>query len=199
MATTTWAWPSSTPLQQSTRGQPSSTARSAVSERERAVFILRHYHDLKLKEIAQTLGISLGSAKSYLFRSLRKLQEELADAELASDRETSHEKMSLLAKQDSRGDLDLDAKPLDRHLAGCKSCAGSTEIAATVRKFEARPTPRSRPRTGKIMGIAPGGWRTEESAKPAPRVPVTLGLRRGRGLRDFGSSSATFSARATRR
>lgn len=60
-------------------------ALAGVSERERAVFILRHYHDLKLKEIAQTLGISLGSAKSYLFRSLRKLQEELADADLASD------------------------------------------------------------------------------------------------------------------
>jgi RNA polymerase sigma-70 factor, ECF subfamily len=47
------------------------------SERERAVFILRHYHDLKVKEIAQTLGVSLGSVKSYLFRSILKLQKEL--------------------------------------------------------------------------------------------------------------------------
>ena len=60
-------------------------ALTKVSERERAVFILRHYHDLKLKEIAQSLGVTLGTAKSYLFRSLRKLKNELADAELASD------------------------------------------------------------------------------------------------------------------
>ncbi len=47
------------------------------SDRERAVFILRHYHDLKVKEIARTLNVSLGSVKSYLFRSIQKLQKEL--------------------------------------------------------------------------------------------------------------------------
>ena len=55
-------------------------ALAKFSERERAVFILRHYHDLKVKEIAQALGVSLGTAKSYLFRSIRKLQNELEDA-----------------------------------------------------------------------------------------------------------------------
>jgi RNA polymerase sigma-70 factor (ECF subfamily) len=53
-------------------------ALTKVSERERAVFILRHYHDLKLKEIAKSLGVTLGTAKSYLFRSLRKIQKELS-------------------------------------------------------------------------------------------------------------------------
>lgn len=51
------------------------------SERERAVFVLRHYHDLKVREIAQTLGVSLGTVKSYLFRSIQKLQKELDAAE----------------------------------------------------------------------------------------------------------------------
>lgn len=60
-------------------------ALTKFSERERAVFILRHYHDLKVKEIAQALGISLGSVKSYLFRSIQKLQRELDDAELCPD------------------------------------------------------------------------------------------------------------------
>lgn len=55
-------------------------ALAGFSERERAVFVLRHYHDLKVREIARTLGISLGSAKSYLFRSLRKLHRELEAA-----------------------------------------------------------------------------------------------------------------------
>jgi RNA polymerase sigma-70 factor (ECF subfamily) len=56
-------------------------ALDGFSERERAVFILRHYHDLKLKEIAEALHFSVGTAKSYLFRSLRKLQKALDDVE----------------------------------------------------------------------------------------------------------------------
>ena len=48
-----------------------------VSDREKAVFLLRHYHDLSLKEIAEALGLTVGSVKSYLFRSIKKLQKEL--------------------------------------------------------------------------------------------------------------------------
>lgn len=60
-------------------------AMSEFSEREQAVFVLRHYHELKLKEIAEALDISLGTAKSYLFRSLRKLQKALGDFEPGAD------------------------------------------------------------------------------------------------------------------
>jgi len=49
-----------------------------VSDRERTVFLLRHYNDLMLDEIAETMQISVGSVKSYLFRCLRKIQKELA-------------------------------------------------------------------------------------------------------------------------
>jgi RNA polymerase sigma-70 factor (ECF subfamily) len=52
-------------------------ALSRISEREKTVFILRHYHDLSLKEIAETLGLTVGAVKSYLFRSIKKLQREL--------------------------------------------------------------------------------------------------------------------------
>jgi RNA polymerase sigma-70 factor (ECF subfamily) len=52
-------------------------AMGRISEREKTVFLLRHYHDLNLKEIAVALGISLGSVKSYLFRSIKKIQKEL--------------------------------------------------------------------------------------------------------------------------
>lgn len=48
-----------------------------ISEREKAVFLLRHDHDLNLKEIADVLGLTLGAVKSYLFRSIKKLQKEL--------------------------------------------------------------------------------------------------------------------------
>ena len=48
-----------------------------VSPQEKAVFLLRHYDDLMLKDIAEVLGLSLGSVKSYLFRAVKKLQREL--------------------------------------------------------------------------------------------------------------------------
>jgi RNA polymerase sigma-70 factor (ECF subfamily) len=61
-----------------------------VSPQERAVFLLRHYEDLMLKDIAASLGLSLGSVKSYLFRAVRKLQRELGPATLISA-ENPHE------------------------------------------------------------------------------------------------------------
>ncbi len=54
---------------------------AGFSAREREAFVLRHYHDLKIKEIAGAMGVSLGAAKCYLFRSIQKLQRGLDDAE----------------------------------------------------------------------------------------------------------------------
>ena len=48
-----------------------------VSPQEKAVFLLRQYDELMLKEIAECLQLSVGSVKSYLFRAVRKLQKEL--------------------------------------------------------------------------------------------------------------------------
>lgn len=62
-----------------------------VSEREKNVFLLRHYHDLKLKEIAEVLSISEGSVKSYLFRVIKKLQKELRAQGFRLKLETNHE------------------------------------------------------------------------------------------------------------
>ena len=49
-----------------------------LSPRERSVFVLRHYKEMSLKEVAATLEISEGTVKSLLFRSLRKMQGALA-------------------------------------------------------------------------------------------------------------------------
>jgi RNA polymerase sigma-70 factor (ECF subfamily) len=54
------------------------TALQALSGQERAVFVLRHYHDFSLKQIAQTLEIAEGTVKSYLFRAIQQLQQELS-------------------------------------------------------------------------------------------------------------------------
>lgn len=48
-----------------------------VSSQEKTVFMLRHYNDLRLDEIAETMQISIGSVKSYLFRCVQKLRKEL--------------------------------------------------------------------------------------------------------------------------
>ena len=62
-----------------------------VSPQEKAVFLLRHYDQLMLKDIASSLGLSVGSVKSYLFRAVHKLQKELGPVQLISNAETSHE------------------------------------------------------------------------------------------------------------
>jgi RNA polymerase sigma-70 factor (ECF subfamily) len=49
-----------------------------LTQRERAVFVLRHYHAMPVKEIADCLNITVGTVKSTLFRALKHLQEKLA-------------------------------------------------------------------------------------------------------------------------
>ncbi len=53
-------------------------ALDALSSQERTVFVLRHYHDLPLKEIAASLSLAEGTVKSYLFRAVQRLQKELS-------------------------------------------------------------------------------------------------------------------------
>ncbi|MCA1031284.1 sigma-70 family RNA polymerase sigma factor [Bacillus timonensis] len=43
---------------------------------EKNVVVLRFYHDYTLKEVAETLDIPLGTAKSILYRALKKLRNE---------------------------------------------------------------------------------------------------------------------------
>jgi RNA polymerase sigma-70 factor (ECF subfamily) len=68
-----------------------SRALENVSPQEKAVFLLRHYDDLMLKDIASSLGLSIGSVKSYLFRAVRKLQKELGGSAPISGMEASHD------------------------------------------------------------------------------------------------------------
>ncbi|UCH64185.1 MAG: sigma-70 family RNA polymerase sigma factor [Fidelibacterota bacterium] len=53
-------------------------ALETLAPRQRSVFVLRHYHDLSLKEIARILGLSVGTVKSQLFRAIQRMQKELA-------------------------------------------------------------------------------------------------------------------------
>lgn len=49
-----------------------------ISDKERAVFIMRHYNELTINEIADVMKISSGTVKSFLFRGLQKLRKELS-------------------------------------------------------------------------------------------------------------------------
>lgn len=48
-----------------------------LTDRKRMVVMLRHYQQLKISEIAATMGCSQGSVKKQLFRALAQLKKEL--------------------------------------------------------------------------------------------------------------------------
>lgn len=50
----------------------------ALSARERAVFVLKHMHGFKLREIAVMLDCAEGTVKNYLFRAVRKMRTSLS-------------------------------------------------------------------------------------------------------------------------
>lgn len=57
-----------------------------LSPRERACLVLRYYDDLKVDDIADTLGISSGAVKRYLSDGLAKMALALADDGTIADR-----------------------------------------------------------------------------------------------------------------
>jgi RNA polymerase sigma-70 factor, ECF subfamily len=56
-----------------------SRALDKLSARQRIVFALRHYENHTIEEIADLLGLDIGTAKMHLFRTMRKLRSELHD------------------------------------------------------------------------------------------------------------------------
>jgi RNA polymerase sigma-70 factor (ECF subfamily) len=54
-------------------------AMESLSDRQRAVFVLRHFHGHKLQEIAKTMGCAEGTMKNYLFRTTQHMQEKLRE------------------------------------------------------------------------------------------------------------------------
>jgi RNA polymerase sigma-70 factor (ECF subfamily) len=55
----------------------------ALSDRERTVFVLKHQHGYKLREIAVMLDCAEGTVKNYLFRATRKMKKLLDARELS--------------------------------------------------------------------------------------------------------------------
>jgi len=61
------------------------SAQAKLSERQRAVFALRHYESMALDEIAEVLKLDVGTVKAHLFRAITKMREELKDLYLSLD------------------------------------------------------------------------------------------------------------------
>lgn len=57
-------------------------ALDVLSDKERAVIVLRYFEDRKLQEIADVLEENLSTTKSILYRSLKKLKIKLTEGEL---------------------------------------------------------------------------------------------------------------------
>ena len=55
------------------------SALAKLSDRQRAVFSLRHYDAMALEEIADVLKLDIGTVKAHLFRAIAKMREELKD------------------------------------------------------------------------------------------------------------------------
>lgn len=65
------------------------SALSRLSDRQRAVFTLRHYDNLPLEEIASFLKLDGGTVKAHLFRAISKLREELKDLYVPAEAEST--------------------------------------------------------------------------------------------------------------
>ena len=50
-----------------------------LSEQQRAVFLMRFVEGMELSEIAEALGLRVGSVKSHLFRALQSVRERLRE------------------------------------------------------------------------------------------------------------------------
>jgi RNA polymerase sigma-70 factor (ECF subfamily) len=59
-------------------GERIAAALRGLPEKQRAVFVLRHYEDMSLEDIAQTLDLRLVTVKSTLHRAIQGLRERLA-------------------------------------------------------------------------------------------------------------------------
>ena len=55
-----------------------STCLKKLAEKQRMIFVMRHYNQLKYREIAQILDISLGTAKSLHFKAVQNLRGLMA-------------------------------------------------------------------------------------------------------------------------
>ena len=58
-------------------GEQLQVALGGLSEKERAAFLMRHYHGCSIEEIGSTLGMKTNATKHSIFRAVRKMRVAL--------------------------------------------------------------------------------------------------------------------------
>jgi RNA polymerase sigma-70 factor (ECF subfamily) len=64
--------------ERSTIQQHVDQALERLSPQERTAFVLRHYHECSVREVAETMAVAEGTVKSLLYRAVQKLRKGLA-------------------------------------------------------------------------------------------------------------------------
>ena len=54
-------------------------AMNALSPRQRSIFMLKHFEEMSIPDIAEITGLDAGTVKSHLFRAAQKMRERLSD------------------------------------------------------------------------------------------------------------------------
>ena len=54
-------------------------AMDTLSPRQRSIFVMKHFEEMSIPEIAESMGLDPGTIKSHLFRAAHKIRERLAD------------------------------------------------------------------------------------------------------------------------
>ncbi|MFT5143943.1 MAG: RNA polymerase sigma-70 factor (ECF subfamily) [Rhodothermales bacterium] len=78
--TDTWSEPGPTPNEDAEGSDTRAhidRALDVLAPRERTAFVMRHYHELSTKEVADAMGIADGTVKSLVFRATSKLRDSL--------------------------------------------------------------------------------------------------------------------------
>jgi RNA polymerase sigma-70 factor, ECF subfamily len=54
-------------------------AMDVLSPRQRSIFVMKHFEEMSIPEIAEVTGLDAGTIKSHLFRGAQKMRERLSD------------------------------------------------------------------------------------------------------------------------
>jgi len=54
-------------------------AMESLSARQRSIFVMKHFEEMSIPDIAEVTGLDAGTIKSHLFRAAQKMRERLSD------------------------------------------------------------------------------------------------------------------------
>jgi len=60
-------------------------AMDALSPRQKSIFVLKHFEELSIPEIADLTGLDIGTVKSHLFRAAHKIRQRLGEYRTRKD------------------------------------------------------------------------------------------------------------------